>query len=51
MTKRILEHVVMKRKSSTISKTNNTTQGNKPEGTGKRRKTKKISRQDKTILT
>ena len=34
---------------SITSKTDNTIRGNKPEGTSKRRKTKKISRQDKTI--
>ena len=34
---------------SNTSKTDNTTQGNKSEGTGERRKTKKISRQGKII--
>ena len=34
---------------SNVSKTSNTSQGNKSEGTGERRKTKKVSRQDKTI--
>ena len=37
------------RKKSNTSKTSNTTRGNKSEDTGERRKTKKISRQDKTI--
>ena len=37
-------------KSNTI-KTNDTTQANKSEGTGERRKTKKISRQDQMIHT
>ena len=34
-----------KRKATELKK-NNTTQGNKSEGTGKRRKTKKIPRED-----
>ena len=38
-------------KDNTRSKTNNSTRGNKPEVTGERRKTKNISRQDKTIET
>ena len=38
-----------KEMSNSTRKTNNTTQGNKPEVTGERRKIKKISRQDKTI--
>ena len=39
----MLEHVETKRKKQ-HKKNNNTTLGNKPESTGKRRKTKKISR-------
>ena len=38
-----------KKKSNITSKTNNSTQCNKREGTGEKRKTKKISIQDKTI--
>ena len=40
-----------KEKSNSTSKTNNSTWRNKSEGTGERRKIKKISRQDKTIQT
>ena len=40
-----------KEKSNSTSKINNTTRGNKPEDTGERKKTNKISRQDKTIQT
>ena len=40
-----------KEKSDSTIKTTNATQGNKPNGTGERRKTKMISRQDKTIQT
>ena len=43
----MLEHVGTKRKKA--SKINNTTWGNKSEGTGEERKTKKILRWDKTI--
>ena len=39
------------KKKSNASKTKNATRGNKVEGTGERRKTKKTSRQDKTIQT
>ena len=40
-----------KKKTTQQLKTNDTTRWNKSEGTGKRRKTKKISRQDQTIHT
>ena len=42
-----LEHIGTKRKKQP----KNTTQRNKPEGTGERKKTKKISRQDEIIQT
>ena len=38
-----------KKKKNNKCKTNNTTRGNKSEGTGERRKSKKISRLDKII--
>ena len=44
----MLKHVRAKEKSNT-SKTNNTTRGNKSEGTGERKKTKNISKQDQAI--
>ena len=40
-----------RKEKSNISKTKNTTRGNKSGGTGERRKAKNISRQDKTIQT
>ena len=46
----MVEYVATRRKNNTI-KTNETIRGNKPEGVGERKKTKKISRQNKTIQT
>ena len=40
-----------KKRKATQLKTANMTQGNKSESTGKRKKTKKIPRQDQTIQT
>ena len=40
-----------RKEKSHTSKTNNTIRGNKSEGPGERRKTKKILRQNKTIQT
>ena len=40
-------NILGRKENSNKSKTNNTTQGNKPERTDERKKTKKISRQDK----
>ena len=39
------------KENSNTSKTNNTTRGNKSEGTGERRKAKQVWRKDQTIQT
>ena len=44
-------NILERKEKSNTSKTNNTTRGNKSEGTEEKKKTKKILRQDKTILT